>query len=43
MIHKENNVIETSEEESSAKKELRQGKRTCLVMRTEYLRVYKIC
>ena len=42
MIHKENNVIETQEELASVKKKLKQGKHTCLVMRTEDLRAYEI-
>ena len=41
-IHEENDVIETREELASVKKNLKQGKHTCLVMRTEYLRDYKI-
>ena len=41
-IHKENNDTETPEEVASAKKKLRQGKHTCLVMRMEHLRAYKI-
>ena len=32
-IHEENDLIETLEEVESAKKKLRQGKHTCLVMR----------
>ena len=40
MIHKENDIIKTPEEVASAKKKLRQGKHTCLVMRTEHLRAY---
>ena len=41
-IHEENNVIEMQEEVASAKKKLRQGKYTCLVMRTEHQRAYEI-
>ena len=41
-IHRENNVIETTEEVASVKKKLRQGKHTCLVMKMEHLRAYKI-
>ena len=41
-IHEENDVIEMPEELLSVKKKLRQGKHTCLVMRTEHLRSYKI-
>ena len=39
MINEENDVIEMPKEVASAKKKLRQGKHTCLVMRTEHLRV----
>ena len=42
MIHEENNIIEMPEEADIAKKKLRQGKHTCLVMRTEHLRAYEI-
>ena len=41
-IHKENDVIETPEESASVKKQLKQGKHTCLVMRTEHPRDYEI-
>ena len=41
MIHKENDVIETLEEEASAKEKLRWGKHTCLVMMMEHLRAYE--
>ena len=40
-IHEENGIIETSEEVASVKKQLKQGKHTCLVMRTEYPRAYE--
>ena len=42
MIHEENNVIKMLEEVVSANDKLRQGKHTCLVMRTEHLRAYEI-
>ena len=42
-IHKENGIIKMREELGSVKKELKQGKHTCLVMRTEHPRAYKIC
>ena len=42
MIHEENDIIEVPEEVVNAKKKLRQGKHTCLVMRTEDPRAYKI-
>ena len=42
MIHEENNIIKMPEEVVSAKKKLRQGKFTCLVMRTEHPRAYEI-
>ena len=41
-IHEENNIFKTPEKVVSAKKKLRPGKHTCLVMRTEHLRAYKI-
>ena len=41
-IHKENDIIETREELASVKKQLKQGKHPCLIMRTEHLRAYKI-
>ena len=37
-IHEENYIIETREELASVKKQLKQGKHTCLVMRTEHPR-----
>ena len=40
-IDEENDVIETWEELASVKKKLKQGKHTCLVMRTECQRAYK--
>ena len=42
MIHKENDITETSDELSNVKKQLKQGKQTCLVMRMELLRAYEI-
>ena len=42
MIHDKNDNIETSEELVIAKKQLTQGKHTCLVMRMEHLRAYEI-
>ena len=42
MIHKENDIIEMLEKVAGTKENLRQGKYTCLVMRTEHLRVYEI-
>ena len=41
-IHEENDVIETREEVVHVKKQLKQGKYTCLVMRTEHPRDYEI-
>ena len=41
-IHEENDVIEKWEGVASAKKKLKQGKNTCLIMRTEHLRAYEI-
>ena len=43
MIHEENDITEMPEELSSVKRKLRQGKHTCLIMRTEHLRASKIC
>ena len=42
MIHEENVIIEMPEEVASAKKELRQGKHNCLVIKMEHLRAYEI-
>ena len=41
-IHEENNVIETGEELASVRKQLKQGKHTCLIMKTEHPRDYEI-
>ena len=41
-IHEENDIIETPEELANVKKQLKQGKHTCLVMRMEHPRAYKI-
>ena len=41
-IYEENDFIKTPEEVVSVKKKLRQGKQTCLVMRMEHLRAYKV-
>ena len=40
-IHEENDVIEMREKLAKAKKQLKHGKCTCLVMRTEHLRDYE--
>ena len=40
-IHEKNDVIETSEDLASVKKQLKQDKHTCLLMRTKHLRAYK--
>ena len=37
-IHKENDVIETPKELANVKKQLKQGKHTCLIMRMEHPR-----
>ena len=42
MIHEENDAIRMPEELASIKKGLKQGKHTCLVMRTKHPRAYKI-
>ena len=41
-IHEENDVIETLEELANVKKQLKLGKHTCLIMRMEHPRAYKI-
>ena len=41
-IHEENDVIEM-EELARVKAQLKQGKHTCLIMRIEHPRAYKIC
>ena len=41
-IHEENYVIETPEELANVKKQLKLGKHTCLIMRMEHPRAYKI-
>ena len=41
-IHEENDVTEMQEEFASVKKQLKQGKHTCLVIRTEHPRAYEI-
>ena len=41
VIHKENDVIET-EELANVKKQLKQGKHTCLIMRMEHPRAYRV-
>ena len=43
MIHKENDIIEIPEELASIKKQLKQSKHTCLVIRTEHPRACEIC
>ena len=42
-IYEENDVIETTEELNNIKNELKGGKHTCLIIRMEYPRMYKIC
>ena len=41
-IHEENDIIGTREELASAKKQLKQGKHTCLVMRMEHPKNYEV-
>ena len=41
-VHEENNVIETQEELARVKAQLKQGKHTCLILRMEHPRAYKI-
>ena len=40
--HEENDIIETEEKLVNVKKQLKQGKHTCLMMRKEHLRAYEI-
>ena len=42
VIHEDNDVIETGEL-ARAKEKLKRGKHTCLIMRMEHPRAYKIC
>ena len=42
IIHEENDVIETLEEFMNVKRKLKQCKHTCLIMRMEHSRAYKI-
>ena len=42
VIHGENDVIETQEELANVKKKLKQGKHTCLIMRMEHPRAYRV-
>ena len=42
VIHEENDVIGTSEELANVKKQLKQGKHTCLIMRMKHPRAYEI-
>ena len=41
-IHEENDVIEMGEL-ANVKEKLKRGKHTCLIMRMEHPRAYKIC
>ena len=43
IIHEENNVIETQEELNQVKMKLKQGKHTCLIIKTEFPRMYEVC
>ena len=43
VIHEENDAIETQEELANVKKQLKQGKHTCLIMRMEHPRSHEIC
>ena len=43
VTHEENDVIEMQEELVNVKKQLKQGKHTCLIMRMEHPRAYEIC
>ena len=41
-IHEENDIIETQEELMNVKKQLKQGKHTCSIMRMEHRRADEI-
>ena len=41
-IHQDNDVIKTQEELANIKKQLKLGKHTCLIMRMEHPKAYKI-
>ena len=42
-IHDENDVIETKEEINEVKSKLKEEKHTCLIMKIEHPRGYKVC
>ena len=42
VIHKENDIIKTPEDLVSVKKQLKQGRHTCLVMRMEHPRAQEM-
>ena len=42
LIHEENDVIKTQEELMKVKQKLRAGKHTCLILRIEHPRDWKI-
>ena len=42
IIHEENDVIEMQEELANVKKQLKRGKHTCLIMRMEHPRSYRV-
>ena len=42
VIHEENDVIEMQEELAGIKKQLKQGKHTCFIMRMEHPRAYQV-
>ena len=42
VIRKENDIIETPEELANIKKKLKRGKHTCLIMRVEHPRTYRV-
>ena len=41
-VHEENDIIETQEELANVKKQLKQGKHTCLITGMEHPRAYEI-
>ena len=42
VIHEENDIIEMQEELARVQAQLKQGKHTCLIMRMEHPRAYRV-
>ena len=42
VIHEQNDLIEAPEELANVKKQIKQGKHTCLIMRMEHPRAYRV-